>query len=528
MSQRYSIDGQILTDMADAIRNSTGIKPSTVVAPGYLNPGEKSSGQIMPDLKAGQRYKITITCSYTTDGTYKRALLTIKENSSSGAVLFSDYVYQRAVEAYITPSVDTTYFMFGLGANNYCTIDSITIEPCDADGNVLCYYTPEQMVEEMKNDLIPASALNIQGRQYAFAYNTWNWFIEQCGDRINFRTPDNGKNLFFGCHKLINIPFDIHIDCIASNRLEVLDNCFTGCAQLEKYPNIYFHNTKDKTKVLLGKFMADTTNASIADQFIFFDGDVSIMGFNYGFLDSYKYSYIPNWLFDGTLNIDWDTMRAENSTFGTVLPVNLINAKYLRTMPFFKEFYTTHNNSSEYYHPWYQFSIQNCFSLEEIVLPRPGSLALTSNKFSSNEFHNLNRMKSLKFDVQEDGTPYTAQWKNQTLDLTYCLGYAYTDSVLTNVGFSEENKITNEEQWRAYVDGTNPDAWSSLLEYATYGASAARETLASLPNTSAYGTNIIKFKKDNASAVPGEHIETDLTEEDIAVAAAKGWTVTLV
>lgn len=64
-----------------------------------------------------------------------------------------------------------------------------------------------------------------------------------------------------------------------------------------------------------------------------------------------------------------------------------------------------------------------------------------------------------------------------------------------------------------------------------YNHDSAVETINSLPDTSAYlasagGTNTIKFKGASGSATAGGAINT-LTEAEIAVATAKGWTVTL-
>ena len=57
-------------------------------------------------------------------------------------------------------------------------------------------------------------------------------------------------------------------------------------------------------------------------------------------------------------------------------------------------------------------------------------------------------------------------------------------------------------------------------------------TINCLPDTAAYlasagGTNTIKFKGGAGSSTDGGAINT-MTEEEIAVAAAKGWTVTFV
>ena len=57
-------------------------------------------------------------------------------------------------------------------------------------------------------------------------------------------------------------------------------------------------------------------------------------------------------------------------------------------------------------------------------------------------------------------------------------------------------------------------------------------TINSLPNTSAFlstngGTNIIKFKSNQGDSSPWGGA-SNLTEEEIAVATAKGWTVSFV
>jgi hypothetical protein len=62
------------------------------------------------------------------------------------------------------------------------------------------------------------------------------------------------------------------------------------------------------------------------------------------------------------------------------------------------------------------------------------------------------------------------------------------------------------------------------VDYARYNHDSAVNTINSLPDTSAYGTNTIKFRGIAGSATDGGAINT-LTEEEIAVATAKGWTV---
>lgn len=101
-------------------------------------------------------------------------------------------------------------------------------------------------------------------------------------------------------------------------------------------------------------------------------------------------------------------------------------------------------------------------------------------------------------------------------------GYAYVHS--------EDKRIKDDATYQALKN--DPDSWTYDINYSKYNHDSAVETINSLPDTSAYiatagGTNTIKFNGASGSKTDGGAINT-LTEEEIAVAAAKGWTVTLV
>ena len=78
----------------------------------------------------------------------------------------------------------------------------------------------------------------------------------------------------------------------------------------------------------------------------------------------------------------------------------------------------------------------------------------------------------------------------------------------------------------------DPDWYTVKTQYSRYNHDSAVATINSLPDTSAYltangGTNTIKFENYNGNATDGGGIDA-LTEEEIAVAAAKGWTISFV
>ena len=193
------------------------------------------------------------------------------------------------------------------------------------------------------------------------------------------------------------------------------------------------------------------------------------------------------------------------------------------------------NNHNSYVHPsisLYYAAFGACYCLDEIVnLPVPKNATWTSNAFIAT-FGDLNRLKRLTFETNEDGTPKVMKWKSQTLDLSSYVGYTRTKTNITgyNSGITGDKEVFNSSDYQTLKD--NPDWFTTFTEYSRYNHDSAVNTINSLPDTSAYlasagGTNTIKFKGAAGSKTDGGAINT-LTEEEIAVATAKGWTVSLV
>ena len=130
-----------------------------------------------------------------------------------------------------------------------------------------------------------------------------------------------------------------------------------------------------------------------------------------------------------------------------------------------------------------------------------------------------------------NGVPYTVTWKSQVIDLSDYVGYAGSDVYTQhNSGITADKEVTDDATYQALKN--DPDWFTTKIEYSRYNHDSAVATINSLPDTSAYlatagGTNTIKFKGQAGASTDGGAIST-LTEEEIAVAAAKGWTVTLV
>ena len=106
------------------------------------------------------------------------------------------------------------------------------------------------------------------------------------------------------------------------------------------------------------------------------------------------------------------------------------------------------------------------------------------------------------------------------------------DSKLYNSGITIDKCIYNDETYQALKD--DPDNYICGTEaenphyYSRYDKASAIRTINSLPDVSASGgTNTIKFKGEAGLRTDGGAINT-MTEEEIAVATAKGWTVSFV
>lgn len=173
----------------------------------------------------------------------------------------------------------------------------------------------------------------------------------------------------------------------------------------------------------------------------------------------------------------------------------------------------------------------NCYSLDE-VKNLPVQLSIQTSNIFNNIFDNASRLKSMTFATNEDGTAKIAEWKNQTINFNNCVGYVFGKSLITgfNAGITADKEVKDDATYQALKD--NPDWFTTDSKYSRYNYDSAVETINSLPDTSAYlatagGTNTIKFRGASGSLTDGGAINT-MTEEEIAVATAKGWTVSFV
>lgn len=171
------------------------------------------------------------------------------------------------------------------------------------------------------------------------------------------------------------------------------------------------------------------------------------------------------------------------------------------------------------------------YTLDDIInYPVVLGGALTSNKMTD-ICPNCNHLKDFIFRKDDNGQPYTAKWKNQTFRLTPNVGYSVNkDWTLNyNSGITADKEVSDDATYQALKN--NPDWFTLDKSYSRYNHDSALRTINSLPDCSAYvasgGTNTIIFEAEAGSKTDGGACGA-LTAEEIAIASAKGWTVSFV
>ena len=334
----------------------------------------------------------------------------------------------------------------------------------------------------------PASALNLTGDiSSMFASGNWDWYIEKYGNQITTTNLTSLMDTFNGS-KISAIPFSLNGITGSYDGCSFYDTFF-GCENLTSVPTI-----TGETETFYGVFQRCSKLTTIPDSLgeLDFTKLNNSNGGNCGnnFESCYRLRYIPK---------------------------NLL-----------KKIYSGGNNNSgsgtAYY---YQF--KECYSLDVL-----DGVAVQAGEYNMDRVGNYDcfskcyRLKTIKFDTNADGTPKTAPWKNQSLNLINYVGYAqYTSTFYGNYGFTTATQVSDAATYEALKN--NADYWTADINYSRYNHDSAVETINTIPDTSAYlaangGTNTIKFMRHSGKLTDGGAIDT-LTEEEIAVAVARGWTV---
>ena len=346
----------------------------------------------------------------------------------------------------------------------------------------------------------PESAFNITGDcKNKFSGGGWDWFIEMYGNKITTRKITNGENMFYGS-QVSSIPFEINMCWDATPRF---------------YQMFSESNITSAPKINI----TDTTSYYLLPNY-------SWMFAYCQYLRNIDYDYFNSMFSDE----QWQEIHGNNS--GNRSDTLFYYCKSLRKHPDISRLYdsNTYGAKSIYSNTFY-----GCYTLDEITnMPVISTMTYTENIFYQT-FYDCLRLKNLIFETNNNGTPKTVNWSNQTIDLgNRAVGYSSamnykSDITGYNTGITADKEVYDNATYQALKD--DPDWFSMNINYSRYNHDSAVRTINSLPDTSAYltangGTNTIIFKGASGASTDGGAINT-LTEEEIAVATAKGWTVSL-
>ena len=323
---------------------------------------------------------------------------------------------------------------------------------------------------------IPEEAFTLSGDiSYMFYGDNWNWFLEAYGKKLVLSDITNLRSAFGSCSLS-----DIKIDQIKVSPGCVVSGAF-NMANVKKLPKIIGTiGQNDGTMFSNLKYMEGDLADNFFDEMIFPESSICA----------------TKDFFSG-----WKRIKSTPVSFlsGAYPALNYSNA------------YTSMFNSNYCRH-----KIEN--------LPIPFTAKWTRNAFNS-FVGGCNCLKKMTFEPGK-----SVNWGSQMIDFTnvgYCYSIYGVDE-LTEV-YGVEKKITDADTYAALKN--DPDAWTDKCDYCLYNHDSAVETINSLPDTSAYlatasGTNTIKFRGASGALTDGGAINT-LTEAEIAVATAKGWTVSI-
>ena len=313
-----------------------------------------------------------------------------------------------------------------------------------------------------------------------FASGKFKWIIDNYGNRITTEGISSANSMF-SSYIGDNVPFIINsnyeLDC---------RNMFYLAGIEGTLPKIVMIKTTDYI--------------------------TSISGMFYG----YRYDNIPDDYFNSMASVKIYNYVSMSGVFQ--------GAKYITKIPSSWLTFTSKYPKTDLYDNPYNVAFKNCYSLKKLNNLHTFSSFVIKNNFFRETFDGTYSLNSVTFAPLPEGTEYR-QWKSQVISLNKYVGYGIGSNT---AGVLDSNKRVENDTTYAALKNTD-DWWSSDINYSRYNHNSAVETINSLPNTKPYldangGTNTIIFEGNAGAKTDGGAINT-LTDAEIAVATAKGWTV---
>ncbi len=323
---------------------------------------------------------------------------------------------------------------------------------------------------------------NSQGNDYKFYNGNWYWFMEQFADQLE--------------------PQEIAPYICANNT--TIETFPISFVLINGDCDFAFYNCKQLTEL----------NIEPATSFYYYYNTRCM------FHSCQRLRTLPNNLFGENVDSGGTVSCRRDLMFG--------DCYSLRNLPDLTGLGGGRNfDSANIYNLYHQLA-QNCYALDAIENLPVIQMTSTSTYGGSamlNMVSQCNRLKELTFAVNEDGTPKTANWTAHTINLSNYVGWSDGDNghiTDYNSGITASTKVDDDNDYANYKD--NDDWWTGDYRYSRYNKTSAINTINSLPDCSAYGTNTITFKGEAGKYTDGGAINT-LSETEIAVATSRGWTV---
>ena len=351
---------------------------------------------------------------------------------------------------------------------------------------------------------------------YFFGYDRANPYLDTSTPvKVNFHKLQSS---FYKNPNIENADL-FELNCISSERLYI-QGLFTGCTNLKRVKSS-------------GKVGLVNINPNIV-----FDASL-VQGIGIGLFFSDCYSLVDaNGLFTDETAFERCINNYVLGNINGVYFYNIFKNCYaLREVPtWFKKIKTTKTttvipSSNNYV---FQDCFNNCYSLDEATdIPitfKSLSGTVTKNLFSGT-FTNAGRLKRITFETPTNGaSAFVIPWQKQTIDLVYTgwIKPEYEADFLKYSNITSSKKVTNTNTYNQLKN--DPDWYTCDASYSRFNRASAVELFNSLPNTKSYVTssapNTIKSWYYAGGSTDGGAMSA-LTSSEIAIATAKGWTVTL-
>ena len=367
--------------------------------------------------------------------------------------------------------------------------------------------------EELR--VISGDVQNLFSRDYATLYvNTYGKQLTT-KDLIDAQMFDENRTIE-------EVPFDLNIAGGYTNAL------FRSCSKLKKIKDINIMNPNNTSNGLNQCFQGCYNLKEIG---IIRNPMISSM--NYAFESCFYLNYIT---IEGAV-IPNNGVGYINGAFQSCLGLRELDSSFLKLLK---------SNVG------YNSTFNSCFSMDRIVglgLPISSSSQVHVNNIYNGTFDNCYRLDELTFETNDDGTPKQLYASNQVIDLSQNIGYCPSSAWVTCyiVGDIKQGQLvpgfydyiqpsaSSTDIWNYQITAdkntedyyNHKDSWTEDYLYSRYNHRSMVNTINSLPVISSGGTSIIKFKSNQGDSSPWGGA-SNLTEEEIAVATAKGWTVSFV